>query len=237
MVFLLIVCVLAVLTVFVRAVRRINNPEEETSSFVPEIDSSQTAATIQAKTRSLSELLPQHFVVLDLETTGLRPERNEIIEIGAIRFTLEAENHTTFQTLVKPLRKVPAKITGITGISQEMVDRDGIALEDALRQFIEFIGDLPLVTFNAEFDMGFLNHAAKKHGLKIPNRYTCALKRARRAWPGLPSYKLVDLAKMGNLSDENTHRALGDCTRAAIVFTSATSTLGQKVRWTTASTD
>ncbi|MGC1462391.1 MAG: 3'-5' exonuclease [Terracidiphilus sp.] len=235
-VFLLVVGGLAVLTILVRVIRQ-RSIQEETSSLLTEIAPSRTVATLQPKTRDLSELLPQDFVVLDLETTGLNPERDEIIEIGAIHFTLDTENHATFQTLVKPLRKVPAKIAGITGISQEMVDRDGLPLEDVLRQFMGFIGDMPLVTFNAEFDMGFLNNAARKHGLKIPNRYTCALKRARRAWPGLPSYRLVDLAKMGNLSDEDTHRALGDCTRAAIVFTSATSTLGQKVRWTTTQSD
>jgi DNA polymerase III epsilon subunit-like protein len=113
-----------------------------------------------------------------------------------------------------------------------MINGEGVGLEDALVQFMEFIGDLPLVTFNAEFDMGFLNCAAKKHARVINNRYTCALKRARRAWPELQSYRLKDLAKMGKLSDEDTHRALGDCKRTMIVFTAATSALGQKVRWT-----
>jgi DNA polymerase III epsilon subunit family exonuclease len=179
----------------------------------------------------LSALLPQHFIVLDLETTGLNPYRDEIIEFGAIRVNLASDNHTSFRTLVKPNRKVPRKITEITGITQEMVDSEGLELRDALNQFIEFIGDLPLVTYNADFDMGFLYSAAKKHEFVIGNRYTCALKRARRAWPGLPSYSLVNLAKMGRLSDEDTHRALGDCKRAMIVFISATSKLGQKVRW------
>lgn len=181
---------------------------------------------------NLSGLLPAHFVVLDLETTGLNPARDEIIEIGAIRVTLDSTDHLAFQTLVKPIRKIPAKITKINGITQEMVDKDGASLKDALCQFKEFVGELPFVTFNAEFDMAFLHNAAERSGLSFSNSYTCALKRARRAWPGLPSYRLSDLAKMGNLSGVDTHRAVGDCTRALIVFTSATSTLGQKVRWT-----
>ena len=125
----------------------------------------------------------------------------------------------------------------MTGITQEMVDNDGMPLDQALSQFKEFIGELSIVTFNAAFDMGFLHNAAKRHGIALPNSYTCALKRARRAWPGLPSYRLVDLAKWGNLSDTDTHRALGDCLRAALVFTSASSVLGQKVRWTKPSFD
>jgi DNA polymerase III epsilon subunit family exonuclease len=181
---------------------------------------------------SLSEFLPCEFVVLDLETTGLNSERDEIIEFGAIRVTLGADRQPTFQCLVRPARKVPAKITRITGITQTMVESEGLGPEIALRQFLEFIGDLPLVTFNAEFDMGFLQSAARKQGVTITNSYACALKRARRAWPGLQSYKLVDLAVLGNLSVDDAHRALGDCNRALIVFVSATQKLGQKVRWT-----
>jgi DNA polymerase III epsilon subunit family exonuclease len=190
-----------------------------------------TVAPAPPKAVDLATLLPQQFVILDLETTGLNSANDEIIEFGAIRVTLNSENQVTFRTLVKPQRKVPRKITEITGITQEMVENEGIPLGDALSQFIEFIGDLPLVTYNAEFDMGFLYSAATKHGVVINNRYTCALKRARRAWPGLPSYRLAGLAKMGKLSDEDTHRAFGDCMRALFVFTAATSTLGQKVRW------
>ena len=189
---------------------------------------------VQAVTEpDLCMLLPRQFIVLDLETTGLDSYRDEIIEFGAIRVNLDSNTHASFQTLIKPVRKVPLKISEITGITQEMVDRDGLELSDGLTQFIKFIGDSPLVTFNAEFDMGFLCNAAKNNGLVITNRYTCALKRARRAWPGLPSYRLADLATMGKLSNDDNHRALGDCKRAAIIFTAATSTLGQKIRWST----
>lgn len=185
----------------------------------------------------LSALLPPHFVVLDLETTGLNPLMDEIIEIGAVRVTLSSKNHTAFQMLVKPVRKVPRKITEITGITQEMVDREGVPIRAALSQFVDFIGDLPLVTFNAEFDMSFLCAAAKREQIAIGNSYACALKRARRAWPGLQSYRLIDLAKRGNLSTVDAHRALGDSIRALIVFTAATSQLGQKVRWTKLAAD
>ena len=156
---------------------------------------------------------------------------DEIIEIGAIRAVLDLDTHATFQSLVRPERKIPRRITEITGISQAMVDEEGVSPADALAQFAEFVGDLPFVSFNAEFDMAFLWRAATKERLQFDNRYTCALKRARRAWPGLPSYRLVDLAEMGSLPKNDAHRALGDCNRALVVFISATSKLGQKVRW------
>ncbi len=178
-----------------------------------------------------SPFLPEHFIFLDLETTGLSPEVDEIIEIGAIRFSLDQIDQVTFSTLVKPVNQIPRRITEITGITQRMINEDGVPLAEALSRFVEFIGDLPLVTFNADFDMGFLWSAARRHGLAIENRYACALKLARRAWPGLQSYRLVDLAKIGNLSDEDTRRALGDCKRSAIIFASAVSRIGEEIRW------
>jgi DNA polymerase III epsilon subunit family exonuclease len=170
--------------------------------------------------------VPQKFIVLDLETTGLDPAQHEIIEIGAIRVNRDSNIHDTFSALVKPIRRIPKRITQITGISQDMVDSEGEPLEKAIKEFATFIEDLPLVTFNAEFDMAFLQNAAKQHNLVIGNSISCALKMARRAWPGRKSYRLNDLAKDGGLPDEGTHRALGDCKRALIVYTAAVSRLG-----------
>jgi len=185
---------------------------------------------------SYKSILPKQFVVLDLETTGFSPETDEIIEVGAIRTDRETGARTTFQTLVKPNQRVPRHITKITGISQAMVDCDGRRLDEVLIDFIEFIEDLPLVTFNASFDMGFLRNAAKRHGFAINNSYTCVLQMARRAWPTLPSYRLADIAKVRNLPDDDTHRALGDCKRALLIFTAAASTCGERIRWTALTT-
>ena len=173
------------------------------------------------------EVLPLVFVVLDLETTGLSPYSHEIIEIGAIRAKRDSNDHEAFHALVKPKRKIPKKITRLTGITQEMVDTQGCELEEAIKDFVSFIGDNPLVTYNAPFDMGFLQNAAKQFDLIIPNETSCALRMARRAWPGRTSYKLADLARDGNLSDEGTHRALGDCERALTIYCAAASILGQ----------
>lgn len=176
--------------------------------------------------------LPAEFVVLDLETTGLNPALDEIIEVGAIRTNRETGARICFQALVRPEREVPRHITRMTGISQAMVDREGRCLSDVLAEFIVFIQDLPLVTYNAAFDMGFLQSAAEKVSLPINNRYTCALQMARRAWPDLPSHRLVDLARIRNLPNDDNHRALGDCRRALLIFTAAASECGGKIRWT-----
>ncbi|MBI2960914.1 MAG: 3'-5' exonuclease, partial [Betaproteobacteria bacterium] len=163
-------------------------------------------------------VLPHQFVVVDLETTGLDSSRHEIIEIGAVRVNRDSDHHTTFQAFIKPSRKIPAKITKITGITQEMIERDGEPLEPVLRQFLEFAGNRRLVFYNAEFDMAFLSRAAARTGLKIENEVSCALDMARRAWPRRRSYKLTDLAKSGGLSTDGAHRALHDCRLTITVY-------------------
>ena len=170
--------------------------------------------------------LPDSFIVFDLETTGLDAKNEEIIEIGAIKFTKGFLNHQTFQVLIKSNRNIPKKITEITGITQLMVETEGEPLADALKQFNDFIGDLRLVTFNAEFDMAFLRVAYQKEGLgKIFNPVSCALKMAREAWPGRKSYKLESLAIDGGFDDGTSHRALEDAKRALIVYTAAVARL------------
>ncbi len=210
--------------------------EAERASYAPALHrtnrslNAQTKATPEAPLE-LASLLPGKFVVLDLETTGLSPEKDEIIEIGAIRFSLGAETHPTFQSFVKPDNAISQTITKLTGITQLMVENDGLSATEALEEFSAFIGELPLVTFNAPFDMGFLWNTGKRHGIAIKNRYTCALQLSRRAWPELPSHRLADLAKIANLPDDDTHRALGDSKRALYIFAAAVSKIGQKVCW------
>ena len=171
-------------------------------------------------------ILPEHFVVVDLETTGLDPLRHEIIEIGAIRVNRDSVRHQTFHCFIKPTQKVPKKITKLTGITQAIVDEKGDPIEAGLRQFADFAGDLRIVTFNAEFDMAFLRHAGAQFGLTFANPVSCALKMARRAWPGRRSYRLADLSADGGLDTTDSHHAIGDCRRALIVYTGAVSRLG-----------
>lgn len=172
-------------------------------------------------------ILPERFVVFDLETTGLKAGVNEIIEIGAIRVNRDSDNHDTFQTFVVPKGRIGKRISELTGITSEMVEAEGISLENAVTEFRQFVGDLPLVAFNAPFDEAFLSAACSSVSVdKFTNEVYCALNMARRAWPGRSSYRLQALANDGNLSNADTHRALGDCRRAMIVYAAAASELG-----------
>lgn len=170
--------------------------------------------------------LPETFIVLDLETTGLDFNQHEIIEIAAIRYRKGSTNHQTIQALVKPLKKVPKKITEITGITQEMLEAKGEPLADAMREFMAYVGNDRLVTFNAEFDMAFLHAATAQLGLpKLNNPVSCALKMARRAWPKRKSFRLSDLAFDGQFASGTAHRALEDARCALIVYSAAVAEL------------
>jgi DNA polymerase III alpha subunit (gram-positive type) len=92
--------------------------------------------------------LPEEFVVFDLETTGLNAQKNELIEIAAIKINKNATNHSFFESLVILKNKITPKVTKLNGITQELVDTEGKDLEPVLQEFLEFIGDLRLVAFN-----------------------------------------------------------------------------------------
>ncbi len=170
--------------------------------------------------------LPEQFVVFDLETTGLDADKHEIIEIAAIKFTRGQTSQQTFKGLVKPSKHLPKKIIELTGITDDMLEKDGGTLHGSINDFASFAGDLRLVSFNADFDMAFLQRAASTCGLPLfNNSVSCALKMARRAWPNRKSYRLVDLAKDGQIDEGKAHRALEDARRTLIIYSAAVAQL------------
>lgn len=151
------------------------------------------------------------FVVLDLETTGLQPAKDCIIEIAAIR----AEANTaqeTYSCLVQCDRPLSQKIQELTGITDEMLKKQGLALQEALQQLLSFLGQDRLVGYNIGFDMEFLRFACKKYNLPVPaNSCTDLLSLARRKVYGVPNYKLATLAGHFSLPVQERHRAKSDC--------------------------
>jgi DNA polymerase III subunit epsilon len=170
-------------------------------------------------------LLPEQFVVIDVETTGLDPNRHEIIEIAAIKANRDSNMHDYYQALVESEKKIPKRITEITGITPSMIEAEGVKLEEAINGLLDFAGDLRLVFFNAPFDLAFLKKAVKRFERKLNNPHSCALDMARRAWPGRDSYRLTDLAR--SLDTAGSHRALKDCELTMSVYGAAAIELGR----------
>jgi DNA polymerase-3 subunit alpha (Gram-positive type) len=149
------------------------------------------------------------YVIVDLETTGLSPREHSITEIAAVRVK---NNYIVdkFQTLVNPGTTIPPFITGLTGITDEMV-KDAPPLQEALKNFLQFLGNDVLVAHNAQFDVGFLQHHARQNlGVEISNQSICTKKLASTLIPELRSRKLSSLCKHFEIVNEQAHRAMSD---------------------------
>ena len=145
------------------------------------------------------------FVSLDLETTGLDPERDAIIEIGIVRFRGD-EVLEEWSSLINPRRPIPAKITDLTNITQDMVDRDGIPLWDGLRHAQRLVGNAPIIGHNIGFDLSFL----KKQNQFLGNPSIDTFELAAILVPHAGRYSLGALASELGITLPATHRALAD---------------------------
>ena len=160
--------------------------------------------------------LDGEFIVFDVETTGLSSATERLTEIGAVLFS-GGEVRESFDLFVNPERPIPEKITQLTSITDEMV-ADAPKEEEALRKFLEFAGDRPLVAHNASFDMSFIRAAAVRHGITVSNTSVDTLTIARSLYPELGRYKLDILAKHLNLEEFHHHRACDDAATLGLIF-------------------
>ena len=162
-----------------------------------------------------SALLDEEFVIFDVETTGLSSSADRLTEIGAV-LVAKGQVLDRFQTFVDPQRPIPAEITKLTGITDEMV-KDAPKEGDALRALLSFAGHRTLVAHNASFDMSFLRAAAARTGQLVQNAFADTLAIARCALPQLKNHKLDTLAAHFQVSFRH-HRADDDSRALAQIF-------------------
>ena len=152
--------------------------------------------------------LDTEFVAFDIETTGLNAQNDRMTEIGAIRFS-GGNIIDTFNTFVDPERHIPADITQLTGIRDSDV-AGAPSEEEAMKQFIEYIGDRPIIAHNAHFDVGFMTAAALRHGLKFSPVFLDTLALSQALLPELKRFKLDIVSNHLKLPQFNHHRATDD---------------------------
>lgn len=148
------------------------------------------------------------FVVLDLETTGLTPKTDRILEIGAIK-VVDGAVKERYSTFINPQMEIPPRITGLTGITQDMV-KNAPLREEAVRKLVEFCRDLPLLGHNILFDYSFVKHDAVNLGLEFEKEALDTLTVTRQALPELESRSLEYLCGYFGICRENAHRAMDD---------------------------
>ena len=180
------------------------------------------------------------YVALDLETTGLDPQRDSILEIGAVKFRGD-QVLDTFSSLVNPGRPVPPKITELTGINDAMV-QNAPSLWSVLPRLAAFVRDLPVIGHNVAFDLGFL----RRQKVLAGNDSLDTFELAGILVPHEERYSLSKLTEALTVAEPQEHRALGDAQLAHQLFLKLferacqipTSTLeeivqlSQKVGWT-----
>ncbi|HQX55368.1 MAG TPA: exonuclease domain-containing protein [Pyrinomonadaceae bacterium] len=164
------------------------------------------------------EIATTDFVVFDLETTGAKAPPCRITEIGAYRVR-DGKVTEEFQTLVNPETPIPPFITGLTGISDDMV-KDAPLFADVVHDFLNFIGDSVLVAHNSGFDMRFLNHEIGRifEDYRMANPCLCTVQLSRRLLPDITNHKLKTVAEHYSIDLVNHHRASADAFATAHIF-------------------
>ncbi len=161
--------------------------------------------------------LTDDCIVFDLETTGLSQQNDRMTEIGAVRVK-NGEVVESFNTFVNPGMPISAKITELTGITNDMV-ADAPPEEEALRRFYEFCGECRvLVAHNAPFDTGFVKKAAERSDMPYPFTSIDTVPIARALYPNLKNHKLDTVAKALSLPPFNHHRACDDAAVLAQIY-------------------
>jgi DNA polymerase-3 subunit epsilon len=155
-------------------------------------------------------------IAFDLETTGLSPAEDRIVEVGAVKFDEEGRELATFERLVNPLRPSSPRARSVHGIADADLVRAPTAAI-VLPAFLEFLGDpdaTVLLAHNAGFDASFLGAELSRLGLAMPGHgIVDTLSLARRTLPGLRSHRLDLLAHHLGLDPYGPHRALADSRR------------------------
>jgi len=170
------------------------------------------------------------FVAFDFETTGLSPERDRVVEIGAVAFRMaldesgpdgqpwRAIEDGSFETLIHPGRPIPPEVSAIHGIDDLAVS-GAPSFAEAAARFLPFIDGSILVAHNAPFDLGFLRAETARAGLENPpNPAYDTIAIAKTAISGLPSYSLKSLASAFGIVQTAAHRGGDDAKVCMVLF-------------------
>ncbi|MGL5732815.1 MAG: PolC-type DNA polymerase III, partial [Metamycoplasmataceae bacterium] len=148
------------------------------------------------------------YIVFDLETTGLSPRFNEIIEFGGVKI-VNGQVVERVGFFIKPKEKISPFTTELTGITQAMVD-EGVSEKEGMKKILDFIQDYSLVAHNAMFDIGFLKEKMFKYDLgELTNQWIDTLSIARLLIENSKSYALGVVCKKYSIDYEAdvAHRA------------------------------
>lgn len=156
------------------------------------------------------------YIAFDIETTGLNPAENEIIEIGALKVR-EGKVAERFMELVRPLSPVPPAITSLTGITNEMTAL-ARGRREVISDFLEFCGEDILIGHNVSFDYSFVKTSAAAEGFSFEKYGIDTLKIAQKVLKELESRSLESLCRHYHIENRSAHRAYHDALATAKLY-------------------
>ena len=148
------------------------------------------------------------FVIIDIETTGLSVENDEILEIGAIRI-VNGKTVEEYERLIAVKTEIAQNISELTGITQEQVKENGKPINEALPSFMDFVKGSEVAGYNVNFDHDFLLAECSRQGIEI--KFTDVMTIVKSKLKGMRSYNLESVAKRLGITTKQQHRALSDC--------------------------
>ena len=151
------------------------------------------------------------FVIIDIETTGLSVENDEILEIGAIRI-VNGKTVEEYERLIAVKTEIAQNISELTGITQEQVKENGKPINEALPSFMDFVKGSEVAGYNVNFDHDFLLAECSRQGIDITKiKFTDVMTIVKSKLKGMRSYNLESVAKRLGITTKQQHRALSDC--------------------------
>lgn len=167
------------------------------------------------------------FVAIDIETTGLNPERDKIIEIGALK-VIDGKITQEFSELINPSIPISHRITSLTGITDKLL-KDAPDIEKVLKEFLEFAGDLPVLGHNILFDYSFLKVNFSNLGILYERLGMDTLKLSRNLHNNLESKSLSSMCRYYGIYNAHAHRAFDDAKAAYELYYRLKNNFEQKV--------
>lgn len=156
------------------------------------------------------------YVALDIETTGLNPKYERILEIGAVRVR-DGKVVGSYESIVRAGVKIPSQITRLTGITDEML-KEGKELKQVMEEFHEFCGEDILLGHNISFDFSFIKKALVNMGISFEKSAIDTLKIARVFLPELEKRSLEYLSEYFSITTKSHHRAYDDALAASDLY-------------------
>lgn len=156
------------------------------------------------------------YAIVDIETTGSHAAGNSITEI-AICVHNGIEPVEWFESLVKPDHPIPLYITGLTGITNEMV-ANAPTFDELMPKIAELTEGKIFVAHQVHFDYSFIRKAFEFRGESFDRSKLCTVRLGRKLLPGLPSYSLGKLCASLDIEHQNAHRAMGDVRATVTLF-------------------